>query len=275
MNTSITTRARSSIRLPSAWLSLCALGLLVSACMGTGDQSGLPQTCLDNEGRPFTPCRVFRGRLQLPLSNRLLQQQKPFQIAAVAFEAGGSSSGDAGVGATVTPRLFFGQIFSYTAGAGQRADYPFALVVPCRLSVNLLVQVPTAGTSNLPGALVAPMAFEGIDGARTTLIPPQLGDLCGGTANSIDLEQVVLQVPPSSDITASSITLGTGKSRNPLDILDTDGDGQVDAADADDDDDGLADVSDDDANGDGIADALQLLSSLPDADNNGRPDLFE
>ncbi len=255
-------------------LTLCVI-VSLPACVGSGDSRGVPQDCLDNEGRPFTPCRVFRGRLQLPLSNRLLQQQKPLQIAAVGFEADGGSSRDAGGVATITPRLFFGHVFSYTAGAGQRADYPFSLVVPCRLSLNLLVQVPTAGTSNLPGVLVAAMEFEGVDGTRTTLIPPQLGDLCGGSAKSIDLEQVVLQVPPSSDIRGSTITLGSGKSRNPLDILDTDGDGQVDSADADDDDDGLADVSDEDANGDGILDALQLLTSLPDVDDNGRPDLFE
>lgn len=258
--------------------TLLAALSLSTACLGA-DEGGVPTDCIDNQGRAYSPCRVFRGRLALPLANKLLLPQKPFQVAAVAFERSGNQPAvDGGTGAAtqVAPRFFFGDVFTYTAGAGQRADYPFAIVVPCRLAVNLLLQVPSSGTTNLPGSQVAPMSFAKDDsGTLTTLIPPQLGDLCGGTASSIDLEAVDLVVPSDKDLSGSSITLGVGKSRNPLDILDTDGDGQVDSADGDDDDDGLADVADEDANGDGIADSVQLLSALPDRDKNGRPDLFE
>ncbi|MCK5800396.1 MAG: thrombospondin type 3 repeat-containing protein, partial [Deltaproteobacteria bacterium] len=266
-------RRRRSARtlLTSAALALVLVG--ASACLGNGDTSGVPSTCVDSQGRPYAPCRVFCGRLKLPQASRLALQQKPFQIAAVAFEA--AAKAGTKPAATPVPRFFFGEAFAYTAGAGQRVAYPFSVIVPCRLAVNLLVQVPTAGTANLPGTLVAPITFLGTEGTKSTLIPPQLGDLCGGVADTIDLEEVVLEVPASAILTGSTITLGTGKSRNPLDILDTDGDGQVDSADADDDDDGIADITDDDANGSGIVDSQEDLKALPDQDGDGRPDRFQ
>jgi hypothetical protein len=254
---------------------LLAVAVSAMGCTGAGDTSGVPDQCLDNIGRPFTPCRVFRGRIKLPPANRLPIQQQPFQVAAVAFEAGAGGGGDAGTPA-LEPRFFFGNPFAQEAGAGQRASVPFSIVLPCRLSVNLLLQIPDTPGGSAPGVQVAPMKFARDDtGSLTTLIPPPIGDLCAGDAKDIDLEEITLVLAKGAALTEGTITLGTEKSRNPLDIIDTDGDGQVDLADSDDDNDGVVDVSDTDANGDTLEDQKQMLSALPDVDGNGIPDMFQ
>jgi hypothetical protein len=269
------------------------LPLLGSACTGSDGESGVSDTCRDSDGRTYTPCRAFRGRLRLPPATELNLDAKPFQVAAVGFApSDGPLSGDAGTGeagapaadgataggatTSVAPRLFFGPTFAHQAGAGQRPTLPFSVVVPCEMSVNLLLQVPTTDGGSAPGQLVAAMRFlpgEALE--LTTLVDQQQADLCGAKSNIIDLGIVELELAQPEILTSGVITLGEGNSVNPLALIDTDGDGTMNLADPDDDNDGTPDSNDSDAAGDGISDEAQLLSALPDDDQNATPDLFE
>ena len=275
-------RRRKALRrgVPGAIAILASLVLVAATgCLGSDSSAGLPDQCLDSEGIPAVGCRAFIGRLRLPAAKELTNGSFPLQIAAVGFEAqktapaaGNGDAGsdtDAAAPAAVQPRFFFGPTFARDAGAGSNGSYPFSIVVPCRLAVHLLLQVPRGSGIAAPGRLVARMRFAADEGGTpSSLVPEQRGDLCAGTAATHDLGEVFL--PASGDI-----TLGSAGSRNPLALIDSDGDGIPDLADSDDDDDGLADLVDEDANGDGLPERIQQLSSLPDVNLNGRADLFE
>jgi len=172
--------------------------------------------------------------------------------------------------------VFFGPVFAHDEGAGQRPDIPFSIVVPCALSVNLVLQAPRSSSSGAAGPWVAALSFPDEEGgATTTLIPHQADDVCGGSTSLIDLGEVTLTLATEKVLSTGVITLGKDNSKNPLSLLDTDGDGTDDLADADDDDDGQIDAGDVDSDGDGIIDDAELLTALPDDDKNGVPDLFQ
>jgi len=175
------------------------------------------------------------------------------------------------------PRFFYGSPFAHEEGAGQRPDVPFAIVVPCELTLSLVLQVPRESAAGVPGLLVAAMQFPDEDGGSTltTLVPRQARDACGAKTNQHDLEKVLLELQTPGVLTSGRITLGRDSGRNPLSLLDTDIDGADNLADTDDDDDGDPDLTDGDVDGDGILDTAQTLSALPDEDRDGVPDIFE
>lgn len=266
-----------------------ALAASAAGCSGAGEPGApVAETCFDAQGRSYSPCRVFKGRLQLPHPARLRTEVGPFQVGALAFEAKGGAgkpdagaAGDGGAGATkptskVAWRFFAGEPFAHDAGVGERSSVPFSVTVPCGLSVNLLLQLPRDGGEQ-PGTQVAQMAFaaSGSGSSTTTLVPYQPASMCGAKTAVNDLETVVLTLAQAQVVTSGSITLGKKSSKNPLALLDTDGDATADLSDADDDDDGTADAADTDGDGDGIVDTAQTFSALPDRDKDGTPDLFE
>jgi hypothetical protein len=272
-------------------VALCSFG-----CTGADGEPGVTDTCHDSTGKAYGPCRVFTGRLQLPLPRDLVLPAKGLQLAAVGFEPAAPSAGaatdggpatDGGTTATdgttpgkptdrATPRLFFGPVVAQEAGGGQQATIPLSLVVPCALSLNLLLQVPGSSEGSVPGLLVAAVSFpSGSDGNAATLVPRQPDDLCGSKTNNLDLGRVVLELQAKGALSSGTIILGKGNARNPLSLVDTDGDGTDDLQDTDDDDDGTIDPADDDAEGDGIQDAAESLGALPDQNEDGVPDLFQ
>lgn len=266
--------------------ALLVIALSLPACLGADGSSGVTGTCQDTGGSSYQGCRVFRGRLLLPPASQLRLSASAFQIAGVAFQAAqktgqgdGGVAGDAGAPAPtskVALRLFFGEIFAQEAGGGARADVPFSIVVPCGLSVNLLLQAPGSSSGNHPGTLIAPLAFDtGSGSSATTLIPWQRPKRCTAKTGDIDLGQVKLDLEQNAPLTSASIELGKGNSLNPLSLVDTDGDGKDDLSDADDDSDGIIDPADGDADGDGIVDAAQKLTALADKDGDLVPDMFQ
>jgi hypothetical protein len=297
--------------------TLLLLAAALAGCTGSGGNAGVADTCFDARGTKYSPCRVFRGRLQLPQAAQLHSFSRYFQIAAVGFVAdknapppppaadgavatsamagdGGAadtgatpdagtadSAPDTGPGAQPTdraaPRFFYGSPFAHEAGAGQRPDVPFAIVVPCEMTLNLVLQVPRGSAAGTPGLMVAAMQFPDEDGgsALTTLVPRQAKDACGAKTNQHDLEKVVLELETPGVLSTGRITLGKDTSKNPLSLVDTDIDGTDNLADTDDDDDGNPDLTDGDVDGDGVLDKVQTLSALPDEDKDGVPDAFE
>ena len=264
--------------------------LVLSGCFGSGGEAGIAGTCIDSYGtRTFEKCRVFRGRLQLPHQSTLgAEEGKAFQFAAVGYYEAGAAKVDGGAtakpdgGATIQPAskvqalLFVGEEFAADAGSGQQASIPFSIMVPCELSVNLLLQLSRGG--DVPGMQVAQARFLSDSSDTTasrTLIPAQPTSSCGTRSAPVDLGQVRLILAKNNALAASTITLGLGKSKNPLALLDTDNDQLFDLADADDDGDGIADISDEDADGDGIKDSAQTFAALPDKNKDGVPDLFQ
>ncbi|MCC6748305.1 MAG: hypothetical protein IT371_11645 [Deltaproteobacteria bacterium] len=276
---------------------LALLGWGAAGCLGTDEPAGGLSECLDSAGRSYAPCRVLRGRLEVPAASKLAPGVKPLQLAAVIFRGlaatGGAKAdaavrppaGDGGRDAGGSPgapasktelRFFFGAPFAPQAGGGQRASVPFSITLPCTESAAVLVQFPRDSSARGPGLQVAQFLFPE-DGATTlsSRLHRQAKESCGGRSAVLDLGTVLLELPPRQSATAGRVQLGKGKSKNPLSLVDADGDGQDDLADLDDDDDGLPDGSDDDADGDGVSDAVQALSALPDADKDGIPDLFQ
>jgi hypothetical protein len=278
----------------SCTLLLTALGL--GGCLGAGDTTGVPATCgggLGAESKDFSPCRAFHGRLQLPTAKELAQlPSSPLQILALGFEranaapaapdatpAPGADGGTAAPPATavaptseVTARFFFGAPFAAIEGAGYRPAIPFSVVVPCGLSVNLMLQLLRSSGDKQPGIQVAQLAFARSESATalTTLIPHQPADACGGKAGVHDLGTVVLTLAKRGVLSSGSIVLGKGNSKNPLELVGP-SEGQV---------------SDQDQDGDGILDSAQTFVSFPDRHTpgvaageqpspDGIPDLFQ
>ncbi len=269
-------------------LMLIPLALL-TGCLGAGGEAGIAGTCSDSFGtRTYTNCRVFRGRLQLPHQSTLgAEEGKAFQLAAIGFQAAGAGKADGGAAAKPDGAatkaadkaqwvLFNGEPFAADAGSGQQASVPFAIMVPCEVSVNLALQLARGG--DVPGVQVASLRFvsSSADTAATrTLIPAQPAASCGTRSAPVDLGQLKLVLAKNKPLGAGTITLGQGKSKNPLALLDTDNDQAFDLTDADDDGDGIADISDADADGDGIKDSAQTFAALDDKNKDGVPDMFQ
>ncbi len=272
-----------------------SLVLALAGCLGAGDTTGVPPTCpgiLDGEAKEFGPCRAFHGRLQLPSAKELAQlPQSPLQILALGFEPkgaapalpdaappakdGGATTPPPAAGAPtaeVTPRFFYGAPFAALEGAGYRPTIPFAVVVPCGVSVNLMLQQLRSSGDKQPGIQVAQLAFARSESATalSTLIPRQPSDACGGKSGVHDLGVVVLTLAKRGVLASGSIVLGKGNSKNPLELVGAP-EGQV---------------SDQDQDGDGILDSAQTFAAFPDVATpgvapgekpvpDGIPDLFQ
>lgn len=272
------TKARNLLKL-LVFSSLLAIAGAGAGCVGADPPDAY--ACTARDGAAFKSCRTFHGRLRLPHPSDLRLETRALQVAAIGFRATTSPStadGGASGGATnkVTYLYFSGPTFAAEAGAGQQATLPFALAVPCNLTVNLLLQTPRDGAGAVPGVMLAPMTFDdGSGNTTTTLVPPQQDDACGEKTNAWDLGIVDLVLTKSTPITGATVTLGKGNSKSPLSLIDSDGDGTPDAADSDDDDDGKSDAFDTDVQGDGILDKAQTLSALPDQNKDGVADLLQ
>lgn len=280
-----------------------ALALLITAllglagCLGSGASPGVAAACGgytvggDVVSKEFSTCRMFRGRLQLPAARDLTLPDMPFQIVALGFEptaapatadsgprpdgaaAGDALSPSAPTGA-VTAYLFYGASFTAVDGAGQRPSIPFDVVVPCGVSVNLMLQVARTSSDHVPGYQVAQMSFARSESstALTTLVPHQALDSCGTKTNQLDLGLVALTLGKRGVLSSGAIVLGKGNSKNPLTLV-----GAPDGP-----------ISDQDTDGDRIIDSVELWTSLPDkvtpgaapedppvAQPDGIPDLFQ
>jgi hypothetical protein len=274
---------------------LAALTALpLASCTGASAPTGGPPECYDNAGRRYTPCRAFVGRLLLPHAAKLPLEAKAFQLMALGFAAKGAApKSDAGAPAdggaaapppttAVAPRLFFGAVFAHEEGAGLRAGVPFSVLVPCGVSINLLLQGPGGSSGAVPGRVIAPLEFDDGSGAATsTLIPRQPDDGCGDNSSfqappyTIDLGQASLVLSAKGQLASGAVTLGDKGSQNPLKLIDADADGMTAYSDTDDDGDGSPDQADVDADGDGITDAAQTYSAAQDKDADGIPDKLE
>jgi hypothetical protein len=250
--------------------------LALTGCMGSDSSSGVAKLCYgyDESGSAtsYNLCRVFKGRLQFPSAKELTLPNRPFQILALGFEPRAETPGavgeDGSVGSLadagvqqgvptkdVTPRFFYGTPFTSIGGAGQRPTVPFSVVVPCQISINLLLQIVRTSSDFTPGIQVAPMSFAPAEGsAVTTLIPWQSEDYCGEKTNQLDLGDVTLTMSMRGDLTSGTITLGKGNSKNPLTLFPPP-EGQVNEQDTD---------------GDGIIDSAQTFKALPDSFTPGR-----
>ena len=226
-------------------ISVLACSLICgSACVGlTGQDGEVP------EGY-----RLVSGRVTIGDDGILGRQLTGLQMAAVSVVDGAHA-------------VEVSDIFNAEkGGASNNAAASFSLVVPVERAFSLVLQVPRSSGRG-PGEWIAAYSFPSSadGGALTSLVPAGESRVQLGTLEALDGD-------PS---TVSDNTLGGGSAKNPLEQVDSDGDGVVDFNDDDDDDDGTADVSDDDVAGDGTDDAEQVLSALPDADGNGVPDVLE
>lgn len=225
--------------------SLMAFSIVCgSACVGLSAQDGeVP------EGY-----RLVNGRVTIGDDGILGRQLTGLQIAAVSVVDGAHA-------------VEVSDIFNAEkGGASNNAAASFSLVVPVDRAFSLVLQVPRSSGRG-PGEWIAAYAFatDADGGEMTSLVPAGEGRVQLGTLEALDGD-------PS---TVSDNTLGGNAAKNPLEQIDSDGDGVVDFNDDDDDDDGTADLNDEDVAGDGTNDAEQLLSALPDSDGNGVPDVLE
>jgi len=165
--------------------------------------------------------------------------------------------GQAGPDRTVSVCAIFGEPFD-PGDAGE----PMRLVVPCDVTVNVLVQHLASSDGQTPGDVVAVLAFANGAGETTTLIPREMGSAIAPACrdsellatNVIDMGEISI---PADGTGEQVIVGGTEGGTNPLATVDTDGDEVSNLADGDDDDDSIVDELDDDDDGDGAADAAQ------------------
>ena len=173
--------------------------------------------------------------------------------------AGGSAVGMAGSRVVCA---IFGEPFMPGQLGGGTVAGPFVLLLPCDLTVNLVVQTPAVDGSEAAADLLAIVSFAtGIaPGQMTTLLPREPG--CGTTepgTNLVDLG--AFAVPYRSRLGGPQIIQigGATGGKNPLAVIDTDGDGIPNLTDDDDDGDGIPDAVDPDEEGDGIADVDEVF----------------
>jgi hypothetical protein len=239
-----------------SWLVL-SISLAAAACGGSED-GGIP------EGE-----RLITGRALLGASSgtQRLALQVVAVYAAPACDAPAIRVGDATPDGTVAACAIFGDPFDPGEQGGGVPAEPFKILLPCELSVNLVVQTLASSDGRTPGDLVAVLAYPD-GGDVTTLLPRELGSAlaaaCHDTelraTNLIDLGEFTLPQPASPDTIPIAIIGGTEGGTNPLATVDTDDDGDANAIDTDDDGDGTPDDLDDDDDADGAADAAQEWS---------------
>lgn len=170
--------------------------------------------------------------------------------------AGGVRVGDAAPDGAVRACAIFGEPFDAAAG-------PFRLLLPCDVTVNLLVQRVGAGGARAPGDLLAVVEFPtGVTPEETTTLfarEPACRDTPRLATNVLDLGTVAVPATPA-DAPAAVLIGGPGGGENPLATIDTDGDAVANLADPDDDEDGMPDTEDEDRDGDGAVDAAQVFT---------------
>jgi hypothetical protein len=217
-----------------------ALGLFLAfsaACDG-----GFPGAGQRPEG-----FRLVQGRLALPTDQDLIGRQVTgLQVAGLALDGQG--------GAQAFPSAIFNP-------ASVRDEAAFSTFVEGTKSFVIVLQVPV-GNGRGPGSFLGLLRFDG--NATGSLVPPGLDD--------IDLGRTTIQ--RGARLPADSLLI-PGAPEPPLAQIDTDGDGVNDLVDDDDDGDGIPDATDPDNGNDGIDDVDQLLSALPDANNDGVPDALQ
>lgn len=192
--------------------------------------------------------RLVQGALVVPEEDLLGRQVTGLQVAGLAL---GTADDPAGVD------VFGSAVFD----ASRASSAAFVAPVDGARSFVLLLQVPSSSGRG-PGSFLGLMTFA-TGAGEGSLIPPGEDD--------IDLGSVT--VVPGADRPAGN-RLKVGDANNPLSQIDSDDDGTTDLSDADDDEDGTPDASDADIGNDGVPDVDQLLSSLPDEDGDGVPDLL-
>lgn len=132
------------------------------------------------------------------------------------------------------------------AAGGDRVR--FNLLVPADRSAALFFQTPpTAGSGNFLGVFLAKVAFpaDATGEALVSIVPP------GEEKTILDLGLVKIDALDRST-NADNLAI---PEENPLNQIDSDGDGTPDVLDADDDADGVPDAEDDDDDDDGVIDA--------------------
>jgi len=238
----VVSRRRRAIRGRGPRLTLAALAALLST---TG--------CVEFAGQGARPDghRLVSGKLRLPDDGIVGRQVTGLQIAAIAVSLDESLS-------TVV-EVFPSDVFDPAVNRGETA---FTLTVDARRSFNLVLQVPRGGGTG-PGSYLGGLYFSSGAGGDSSLVPHGVTDLALGVVEAVE----------NAASTADNRLL-VDESRNPLALVDSDGDGTVDLVDEDDDSDEIADVNDDDVAGDEVPDVLQTLVGL-DADGDGVPDLLE
>ena len=237
----LTTRALMTHAL--ATRALAALGLL-ALCVGCPELTGA--------GARPEGFRLVTGNVSIPTNGFVDGQTTGLQVAAIAVEGSGES--------TPSAKVYVSDVFDPSL----ESDASFVLAVDGDYAFNLILQVPGGGGG--AGTFLGALWFDSGATGETTLIPRGETDL--------DIRELDA-ISNDPNLRSDNVLRAADTGRNPLALIDSDGDGTADLTDADDDDDGVSDVSDEDVAGDGTDDARQLLSALPDEDANGIADLLE
>jgi hypothetical protein len=224
------------------------LALFLFACTGA-DAGGVPP------GQ-----RLVTGHLVLTDAGtvrRAAQLVALFAVPGDACPAGSLRTGSAAAG--VSACASFGEPFAPDGEAR------FRLLLPCDLTVNLLVQTLGDSGGQSPGDALAVLAYPTGVGAdeTTTLLARELA--CRDTAELatvvLDLGYLAVSALPTPDGAPRPLIVGgPGGGQNPLATIDTDGDFTANLADPDDDEDGIADADDPDRDGDEQADGAQAFA---------------
>jgi hypothetical protein len=206
--------------------------------------------------------RLITGRIAVPAGNT---QSVALQVVAVYAAADCSVAGGIPIGqaaAGVASCAIFGRPFDPAELGGGVSGEPFQLLLPCGLTVNLVVQTLKTPGGQAPGDLLAVLSWATGNGAATTTLlaaEPACRDTPQLATNLIDLGDFDVPGQPSPSGPAIVVLGGPSGGTNPLTIVDTDEDTIPNFSDPDDDNDGVPDVSDADADGDGIPDAAETF----------------
>jgi hypothetical protein len=231
------------------FLLLC---VVAAACDGGADPGGIP-----------AGYRLITGKIDVPAGNN---QSVALQVVGVyaapdCSVAGGIQIGQAAAG--VASCAIFGRPFSPAELGGGVQGEAFQLLLPCALTVNLVVQMETVPGGQAPGVLLAVLSWaSGIGNATTTLLAqePMCRDTPQLATNLIDLGEFAVPGEPPLAGPETVVLGGPTGGTNPLSIVDTDGDTIPNLSDTDDDGDGIDDAVDTDEDGDGIPDVAQQFS---------------
>lgn len=198
--------------------------------------------------------RLVSGRVTIGDDGILGRQLTGLQMAAISVVDGAH--------AVAVSDIFDAE----KGGASNNAAASFSLVVPVDRAFSLVLQVPRSSGRG-PGEWIAVYSFPtGEDTTTLTALVP---------AGDRPVQLGTLEARDGDPSTVADNSLGGALAKNPLEQVDSDGDGVVDLVDDDDDEDGTLDELDEDVAGDGILDVEQTLSALPDEDGNGVPDVLE
>ena len=228
--------------------------------------------CDADEGGIPPGQRILTARVQLvrtpgdPHEGRALQ--------AVALHAAPECAHGVGVG-RVTDDLetcaIFGEPFDPGMQGGGVPAGLMRLVIPCDLTVNVILQTLGSSGGQTLGNPLALLVFPGGPQGATSLLArePACRDTPKLATVVVDLGPLNVTLSPDEALPALVVG-GQAGGRDPLGIIDTDDDLVPNASDDDDDGDEIPDSMDEDADGDGLADVAQVFA--PDwFKGDGRP----